>query len=279
MLKVIPANACLTLFLLFGLSGCGVSSSADSTPPRRLIITGSSTVAPLAAEIALRFEEQNPGVRIDVQSGGSSRGIADAKSGVADIGMASRPLADDEQELFSHQIATDGICMIVHRDNPLSSLSDEQVKSIYLNEVNNWKEFGWKDAEIVVAHKADGRATLDVFLKYFQLKNVDVKADIIVGDNQQGIKTVTGNPNAIAYVSIGTARYEAELGSPLKLLNAGKFAPTPSAVASGEFPMTRPLNFVTKAEPTGLAKQFIDFAMSSNVHDLVEQQSFVPIQN
>ncbi len=279
MRKIIALKFSLFLLLLLELSGCGISDSAERIVPQRLILTGSSTVAPLAAEIAVRFEGQNPGVRIDVQSGGSSRGIADVRSGVADIGMASRPLADDEQDLFSDQIATDGICMIVHLDNPLISLSDEQVKSIYLNEVSNWKEFGWEDAEIVVAHKADGRATLDVFVKYFKLKNPDIKADVIVGDNQQGLKTVTGNRHAIAYVSIGTARYEVENGAPLKLLHSGKIAPTPSTVASGAFPMTRPLNLVTKEPPTGLAKQFIEFAMSAEVHDLVEQQSFVPIKN
>ena len=58
----------------------------------KLVVTGSSTVAPLVLEIAKRFETLHPDVRIDVQTGGSSRGIADAGSGLADIGMASRPL-------------------------------------------------------------------------------------------------------------------------------------------------------------------------------------------
>lgn len=73
------------------LSACGQNGSdVSSTPP--LVITGSSTVAPLAAEIAKRFESLHPGTRIDVQTGGSSRGIADARSGVADIGLVSRSL-------------------------------------------------------------------------------------------------------------------------------------------------------------------------------------------
>jgi len=59
-LKVFLFKVCLVVLLLAELSGCGVGDSAERTPPRRLILTGSSTVAPLAAEIALRFEEQNP---------------------------------------------------------------------------------------------------------------------------------------------------------------------------------------------------------------------------
>jgi phosphate transport system substrate-binding protein len=45
----------------------------------KLVLTGSSTVAPLAAEIGKRFEAEHSDVRIDVQSGGSSRGITDAR--------------------------------------------------------------------------------------------------------------------------------------------------------------------------------------------------------
>lgn len=40
-------------------------------------MTGSSTIPLLAAELGKRYEKEHPGVRVDVQSGGSGRGIAD----------------------------------------------------------------------------------------------------------------------------------------------------------------------------------------------------------
>ena len=43
------------------------------------------------------------------------------------------------------------------------------------------------------------------------------------------------------------------------------------------FPLSRPLNLVTKTAPAGLAKEFIDFAQSEKVHDIVKEQYFVPI--
>ena len=67
----------------------------------------------------------------------------------------------------------------------------------------------FSDASITVVNKAEGRSTLEVFLHYFKLKNVDVKAQVVIGDNEQGVKTVAGNRNAIGYVSIGTAEYDA----------------------------------------------------------------------
>ena len=89
----------------------------------RLTLTGSSTVAPLASEIARRFEAQHAGVRIDVQTGGSTRGVTDVRAGRADIGMASRALAKDEADVSAYAIAVDGVACIVNRSNPVTMLS------------------------------------------------------------------------------------------------------------------------------------------------------------
>lgn len=71
----------------------------------KVTTTGSSTIAPLAAEPAKGYEEKHQGVRIDVQSDGSSRGITDARSGLADNGMASRAHHEEEKDLKGFVIA------------------------------------------------------------------------------------------------------------------------------------------------------------------------------
>lgn len=266
---------------LLTASGCGeqesgAPSSGDGLHGK-LVLTGSSTVAPLAGEIAKRFEKLHPDVRVDVQTGGSSRGIADAKRGTADIGMASRALKPQETDLTGHTIAMDGVGMILHRDNPVQSLTDEQVIAIYTGRVSNWPEVGGVDAPITVVNKADGRATLEVFLKHFGLASPDIKASVIIGDNQQGIRTVAGDVNAIGYVSVGTADYEIGRGVPIRLLPMDGVEATTANVRNGTFPMSRPLNLVTYGSVSPLAQAFIDFARSSTVNDLVEAQYFVPI--
>lgn len=272
------AAACLAVvWLLCSVPACAPSGARGELDDRRLVLTGSSTVAPLALEIARRFEAQHPAVRIDVQTGGSSRGIADARRGLAHVGMVSRALKPDETDLHAFTIARDGICLIVHRDNPIKELSDEQVAAVYRGTVANWSAVGGRDAPITVVHKAEGRSTLELFLDHFQLKNTDVRADVVIGDNEQGIKTVAGNPHAIGYVSIGTAEYDAQQGIPIKLLPIGAVAASVRNVADGSFPLSRPLNLVTPEEPAGLARAFIEFAQSEAVHDLIREQYFVPL--
>jgi len=254
-----------------------VSCSSERNKANHLQITGSSTMAPLLTEIAKAFEQRHPHTRIDVQTGGSSRGVVDTRTGLADIGMASRALKPQERDLKAHTIARDGIAIIVHRDNPITALSRAQVQAIYRGEQRNWQHFGGHDADINVVSKAEGRSTLELFLDYFELRSSDIKAHTIIGDNEQGIKTVEGNPNAIGYVSIGTAQYSVEQGVAIKLLATSGVIPSSEAVRNGTFPLSRPLNLVTVKEPQGLAAQFIAFTHSAAVESLIEQQYFVPL--
>jgi phosphate transport system substrate-binding protein len=271
------------LTICFGLTAClqptQTVSKATKELKGKLVLTGSSTVAPLAAEIGKRFESQHPNIRVDVQTGGSSRGIADARTGVANIGMASRALKDEEKDLQAFSIARDGIGIILHKENPVKSLSNQQVIDIYTGKINNWQQVSGKNAPITVVNKAEGRSTLELFLGYFKLKSSDVKASVVIGDNQQGIKTVAGNPNAIGYVSIGTAEYSINNNGAIKLLPLNGIAATTENIKNGKFPLSRPLNLVTKTQLQALDKTFIEFAQSAQVYDIVKNQDFVPISS
>jgi phosphate transport system substrate-binding protein len=262
--------------LLAIFTGCKSDKSSQSS---KLTVTGSSTVAPLMSEVAKRFEAQNPGVRVDIQMGGSSRGISDPQQGLADIGMVSRNLKDEElKELDAHAIALDGVAVIVHSSNPITTLTDEQIASIYTGKITNWKDVGGSDASIVVVNKAEGRSTLELFASYFKLKNSDIKAQVVIGDNQQGIKTVEGNPNSIGYVSIGTAEYSVKHGEPLKMLPMAGVEASLENVRNRKFPLSRPLHLVTKkGAQNELAQKFITFTQAPENNDLVEKQYFVPM--
>ncbi|MGR3275324.1 phosphate ABC transporter substrate-binding protein [Acaryochloris marina NIES-2412] len=267
------------LGLSLGLQACStLQASSSGNTPQKLVITGSSTVAPVASEIAKRYEAQNPQVRIDVQTGGSSRGIADVRQQVADIGMVSRAAKPVDKDLQFHTIAKDGVVIIVHRDNPIQQLTHQHITDIYSGKLNNWQQAGGKSQPITVVNKAEGRSTLEVFTKHFQLKPSQIKADVVIGDNEQGIKTVAGNPLAIGYVSVGAAKVNVEQGTPIKVLPLEGVEATAQTVRDGSFPLSRPLNLVTQGPLNSQQQKFIDFAQSSQVKDIVQEQSLVPIQ-
>jgi len=262
-------------FTVYNNSG----STSDDNNLQKLVITGSSTIAPLMSDIAKRYEQLHPNLRIDVQAGGSSRGIADTRNGLANLGLVSRALKPSEQDLLAFTIARDGICMILNSANPIEQLSKEQMVAIYEGRLINWKQVDGKDAQIVKIHKAEGRSTLELFLKYFNLENKRIKPDVIIGDNQQAIKMVAGNPNAIGYVSIGSASFEAQRGVPIKLLPMNGHTASIENVLNNSFPLVRSLNVVSREEPIGVVKEFLEFAMSEKVKNVIEQHYFVALTN
>lgn len=265
------------LIIIFSLIAGYFFEESDKPKVQKLLLTGSSTVAPLLAEIAKRFEALNQGVRIDVQTGGSSRGINDVRAGLNNIGMASRSLKQNESELYSFTVALDGISIIVNKANPITSLDKQQIIDVYKGNIVNWQDVGGQDASIVVVNKAEGRSTLELFLHFFGLKNTQIKPHVIIGDNQQGIKMVASNPYAIAYVSIGAAEYEAGHQVPIKLLPLEGIIASVENVRKQRFPLSRPLNLITLEQPKGLAEKFIAFARSSQVDDIIDAQYFVPV--
>lgn len=163
----IVAPLSISLAACFCLQSCSkpqaTSTQSNDKLQGKLVLTGASTIAPLAAEIGKSFEAVHPGVRVDVQSGGSSRGVTDARKGLANIGMVSRALKDDEKDLKAFSIARDGVGITLHKDNPVNNLSDAQVVDIYTGKVNNWKQVGGKDAPITVINKA---RTLNIRIIY-----------------------------------------------------------------------------------------------------------------
>ena len=112
-------------------------SSVDSG---KVVISGSSSVTPVMEKLKEAYQKINAKVQVEIQQSDSSTGITDAISGTSDIGMASRELADNEksQGVSSTVIATDGIAVIVNKNNSIDNLTSEQVKKIFTGDVTTW---------------------------------------------------------------------------------------------------------------------------------------------
>ncbi|NRA65171.1 MAG: phosphate ABC transporter substrate-binding protein [Pseudobacteriovorax sp.] len=243
----------------------------------RISVTGSSTVAPLIAEIAKEYESKHPNIRIDVQTGGSSRGILDARQQTSDIGMVSRALKPAENDIKPVLIARDGVGVVVNSSVTIDALSKADLTKLYLKKIQNWSELGGPDLKVTVIHKAQGRSTAEVFLEYLSLQYTNVQADIIIGDNEQAIKNIDSIPGAIGYVSIGAAEYSMKQGSKIKLLELEGIAATTKTVANGTYPISRELNIVLnpKQDKTHVQK-FVEYASSAQTNEIVRSLDFVP---
>lgn len=108
----------------------------------KIVIGGSSSVAPVMEKLKEAYRALNPGVEIEVQPSDSTTGALNAIEGIVDLAMASRELKGSEREALTPvAIARDGIAVIVHRDNPIESITLAQLRAVFTGELLSWNEF------------------------------------------------------------------------------------------------------------------------------------------
>lgn len=244
----------------------------------KLMITGSSTMAPLIAELAKVYQKNHKDLKIEVQTGGSAKGISDCRDRLNDIGMVSRSLEPNEQDIQANPIAKDGLALIVNKKNPVQNITRDQVIQIYTGQIKNWKQLGGANEKIVVVSKAEGRAALDLFLHSFGLKASQIKAEVIIGDEEQGIKTVAGSPAAIAYISVSSVDGPHAAGLNVHSLMLEGRKPTSENVRKGEYQLSRFLNLVSCGQQKKSVTDFVRFVTSKIGQQVIQDLNYIPLK-
>lgn len=112
---------------------------AGLKPQGKIVIAGSSSVSPVMEKLVESYKAINKDAEIEIQTSDSTAGVTGCIEGTCDIGMASRDLKDTEKEsLKATAIALDGIAVIVNQENPISNMTKDQVKSIFVGETTTW---------------------------------------------------------------------------------------------------------------------------------------------
>jgi len=253
------------VFSMCFLSACGKRSGTG------IVLAGSTSVQPYAEVLSEDYALLYPDDAVDVQGGGSAAGITAAESGVADIGMSSRDLTDDEkQQLWSVEIAKDGLAIIVHPKNPVQDLSLEQVRDIYSMKITKWSELGGPDANIHVITREDGSGTRSSFESLIMGTDRITPKAIVQDSNGAVRQLVSSDPNSIGFISLGL------VDQTVKALNLDNIIPSRENVINGSYGLFRPFLFLSKGEPTGLAKQFIDYTMSPDGQKILMDEGLIP---
>jgi phosphate transport system substrate-binding protein len=270
----LPAPLLLLFVLAVAAGGCGTAESTSAGGPRRLLLSGSRDMVPLMQDVGRRFEQSHPGWRIDVDPA-SERGAADARSGLADVGLLSRPLRPDETGLNAFAVGRDGVALVVHRDNPVKALDNEHLVGLFTAAYVNWREVGGPDRPVVLVGLADGRPLREAFLDFFALTTSRVKTEPTYS-SEQVLAAVAASPGALGYACLGRAEQAAAKQQPIRLLPLRGVAATMAEVRAGRYPFTRPLLLLTRERPAGVVEEFISFARSEEVRDLLDEHGFAP---
>ena len=112
-------------------------------PKGTIKIGGSSSEAPVMEELAEAYMRENPNAEITVATTDSGDGINGAVEGTYDLGMSSRSPKEYEKNLLTFiPVAKDRIAVIVQSENPLDTITEKQLASIYTGKITDWADLG-----------------------------------------------------------------------------------------------------------------------------------------
>jgi len=259
----------MTLVLLQCLGGCQGSSKSEN---HGLCIAGSTSVQPFAEKLSEVYMQQHPGMRIDVQGGGSSAGIFAAQQGAANLGASSRELVAAEKKLHEIAIAWDGIAVIVHPSNPLGNLSLEQLRQLFQGKITDWRDLGLPPHAIDLITREEGSGTREAF-EHMVMGKTEFTPSALVQDSNGAVREiVAGDPYSLGYISAGL------VDERVKAVPIDGVLPTRENVKKQSYKLVRRFLLVSRIPPAGECKAFVDFILSPQGQGLLEAEGLVGVK-
>ena len=272
-------SATLTLFTLASFSACSA--------PERVSVSGSTTVLPAVSRAAEQFTKDT-GQLVTVNAGGSGSGFNQLAQGQTDIGMMSRDITSSELTQFSDftftpiAIGRDAVVPVVSSeifDAGVTDLSLIDIAKIYKGEIDNWSNFGGPDKAIFVIDKESSSGTRQTFMDIILGdSHADAPgADLVIGSNNEEQTAMTQSDAAIGMLSIAWLNDDVK-GLSITFENRETVAPTLSNVQNGSFPIVRDLNIVIRNDISAPAQSFVDYILSPEGQNFVEQSGYIKIK-
>ena len=279
----------LSVGVLAGCSAKAETVEVDDTSEAKvesgiegsLVVVGSTSVTPVAEELADSFMELNPQVTIDIQGIGSSAGVKAAKDFTADIGMSSRNLKEEEKTwgLNEYVIAYDGIAVTVNPSNLVTDLTKEEISDIFSGKISNWSEVGGIDAEILVVSREAGSGTRGAFEELMDLvekndagKSVStVKLDALIAEGNGAVKAnVASKENSIGYISLSY------IDETVKAVSVNDVDVSVENIINGSYKVSRPFLMLSNSDENELQKLFLEYILSDEGQEIIAEK-LIPV--
>ncbi len=219
-----------------------------------------------------------------VSAGGSGVGIAALLNGNADVAMSSRAIKLEEKIKFAVKNiepvevvpAYDVLAVIVHPSNPLDTLTIENLKKIYKNDITRWSEIGGPNRPIVAFNRESSSGTYE-FFKQRVLENETFGNLESVGANGELAEKVADNENALGYV--GIAYVDEKRVKVLKIYNPDLGRSVPATLGTsldGTYPLARPLYFYYVRGADSSVVRVLDYLVSPEGQEGVRSTGYAP---
>ncbi len=296
---------CLSLF-----TGCESQPDSVSTEETQEVLKGTINISgafalyPLAALWVEQFNKEYPEVRVNLSAGGAGKGMTDVLSGLVDLGIISREIAQAEfdQRAQPIPVVMDAVFPTINPENPAyqkllaRGLTQEEFKKIFIDgSITSWNQLVGTGGPIKVFTRSDASGAADVWAAFVGGKQEDLKGVGIFGD--PGLAdAVRKEPGGIGFNNT-VYLYDLKTDKPYPGLSVlpidqnknGKidqeedfyssYRSVQSAVAENRYPTppSRDLYFVSKGEVTNPATRAFLYWVLTKGQEAVQGAGYVPI--
>lgn len=291
--KLACVVAALSLALILG--ACGDEQPSRDASGETIQVDGSSTVFPISEAAAEAFSaSQRAGARVTVGESGTGGGFRKFCRGETQVQGASRPILAEEMqacaaagiEYVEAPIAFDGLTVVVHPSNPVRTVTMAELRQIWApsaeRQVMNWRQVTstWPDLPLQLFGAGTASGTFDYFTEAVVGTAKSSRTDYTpTEDDNVTVQGVIRNPGAMGYFGYAYFQQNNERLHALSIdAGAGPVAPTAETIASGEYPLARPLFIYVSAEALRRpqVQRFVQYYLT-NASRLAPQVGYVAL--
>lgn len=276
---------------IFFISLLGISS-LWAQQEGSLQIKGSDTMVNLGQAWAEVFMQKYPESSAAITGGGSGTGIAAILNGTCDIAQSSREVKQKELdeakkqgfEIVQIQAGIDALAVVVSPANPVGQLTIAQLSDIFTGKITDWSQAGGQKGAILVLSRERNSGTHVYFLEHVVRRgNAGGPEEfapfvLMMPSSQAIIEEVAQNSNAIGYAGMGYVNEKVKAVAVAKDEKSPFVLPQLESAKKGQYPVARPLWLLTRGQPQGWVKTFVDFVLSDEGQKIVQQMDFVPLK-
>ena len=193
-----------------------------------------------------------------------------------------REYAEQCKTVFKYtQIGTEAFVFFVHKDNPIESLTVEQIKGIYSGQITNWKEVGGNNEKIIAFQRNEGSGSQSMLIRFMEdtpIMPPETKEIKGMGAIIERVVDYQSKSGSIGF----SFRYYVEgiIKNPeIKMIAVDGVAPTVENIKNNTYPIVTPVYAVTyENNPNPNVEMLINWILSDEGQYIIEQTGYVGIK-
>ncbi len=292
--------AACAMLLLVALAGCGGQPSngpdnqqkeAKMTVEEYPVMDGSTANLPLMAEVMSRVcgitKEEAENLTTCTTTPNAWLRLANGDADILLVYEAAQVTQDELKtigtELEITPIGRDALVFINNTDNPVTSLTRQQLTDIYTGKITNWKEVGGKDAAIVPYQRDESSGSQSLFMKLLMKDTKPMAAPTELMPTEMGmlidqLASYNNDATALGYSVFYYANYMYEQPG-LKFVAVDGVAPSDETIADGSYPLLNEYYVAIRAgEPEDSpARVLRDWILSPEGTKAIKAAGYIPV--